>query len=144
MTFSKEYIVIRTYAGFRHPDRMMRGQTVRGGEHFVPRPCWYFTFLHVGRHFRNFPEICHVEKKNQCDQGRLELMSLKVLNLFYTPRARLPCMRSQNIKYWPFSDISGTEECKIPAWTRDKMFWHRQGAFSFPELQFSRGELHFD
>jgi hypothetical protein len=81
MTFSIEYTVTRTFAGFRHPDRMMLGQTVRGGEHFVPRPCWYLTFLHVGRHFRNFPEICHVEKKNECDQGRLELMSLKVYKI---------------------------------------------------------------
>jgi hypothetical protein len=41
-------------------------------------------------------------------------------------------------------DISGMEECKIPSWARDKMFRCQQGAFSFPELQFSRGELHFD
>jgi hypothetical protein len=36
------------------------------------------------------------------------------------------------------------EECKIPAMVREKMFWHQQGAISFPEMQFSRGELHFD
>jgi hypothetical protein len=36
------------------------------------------------------------------------------------------------------------EECKIPAWAMDKIFWHKQGVFSFPELQISRGELHFD
>jgi hypothetical protein len=40
--------------------------------------------------------------------------------------------------------ISGMEECKIPAWARDKMFRHKQGAFSFLELQISRGEIHFD
>jgi hypothetical protein len=40
-------------------------------------------------------------------------------------------------------DIYGME-CKIPAWTREKMFPHQQGAFPFPELQLSRGELHFD
>jgi hypothetical protein len=27
------------------------------------------------------------------------------------------------------------------AWARDKMFPHQQGAFPFPELQFSRGKL---
>jgi hypothetical protein len=41
-------------------------------------------------------------------------------------------------------DIYGMEECKMPAWARDKMFPHHQGAFPFPELQLSRGELHFD
>jgi hypothetical protein len=40
-------------------------------------------------------------------------------------------------------DISSMEECKIPVWARDKMFRHQQGLFPFPELQFSRGELHF-
>jgi hypothetical protein len=40
-------------------------------------------------------------------------------------------------------DISSMEECKIPVWARDKMFQHQQGLFPFPELQFSRGELHF-
>jgi hypothetical protein len=33
-------------------------------------------------------------------------------------------------------DISSIEECKIPAWMRDKMFHHQQGAFSFTEMQF--------
>jgi hypothetical protein len=41
-------------------------------------------------------------------------------------------------------DISDTEECKKPAWAKDKMFRHQQGAFLIPEMQFSRGELHFD
>jgi hypothetical protein len=59
----------------------------RGGKHFVPRPCWYFT----------------------------------VVNLH-----------------------SGMKECKIPALARNKMFRYQQGAFSFPELQFSSGKLHFD
>jgi hypothetical protein len=40
-------------------------------------------------------------------------------------------------------DISGMEECNIPVWARDKMFRHQQGLFPFPELQFSRGKLHF-
>jgi hypothetical protein len=40
-------------------------------------------------------------------------------------------------------DISSMEECKIPVRARDKMFRHQQGLFPFPELQFSRGELHF-
>jgi hypothetical protein len=39
--------------------------------------------------------------------------------------------------------MSRLEECKIPAWVREKMFQHQQGAFSFPELQFSREKLHF-
>jgi hypothetical protein len=41
-------------------------------------------------------------------------------------------------------DISGNEKYKMPAWARDKMFRHQQGAFPFPELQLSKGELHFD
>jgi hypothetical protein len=41
-------------------------------------------------------------------------------------------------------DISGNEEYKMPAWARDKMFRHQQGAFSFPKLQLFKGELHFD
>jgi hypothetical protein len=41
-------------------------------------------------------------------------------------------------------EISNMEECKIPAWARDKMFRQQQGLFSFPELQFSRAELYFD
>jgi hypothetical protein len=40
-------------------------------------------------------------------------------------------------------DISGMKECKIPAWAMDKMLRHQQGTFSFPELQFSIGKLHF-
>jgi hypothetical protein len=40
-------------------------------------------------------------------------------------------------------DISSMEECKIPVWARNKMSRHQQGLFPFPELQFSRGELHF-
>jgi hypothetical protein len=41
-------------------------------------------------------------------------------------------------------DIYGMEECKMPAWASDKMFPHQQGALPFPELQLSRGALHFD
>jgi hypothetical protein len=40
-------------------------------------------------------------------------------------------------------DIFSMEECKLPVWARDKMFLNQQGLFPFPELQFSRGELHF-
>jgi hypothetical protein len=40
-------------------------------------------------------------------------------------------------------NIYGMEECKMSAWARDKTFPHQQGAFPFPELQLSRGELHF-
>ncbi len=36
---------------------------------------------------------------------------------------------------WLKSISSGMEECKIPAWAKDKMFRHQQGAFSVPELQ---------
>jgi hypothetical protein len=54
-------------------------------------------------------------------------------------------MKAQNIKYYAFlSDIYGMEECKIPAWARDNMFRDQQTVFSFPQFQFSRGELHFD
>jgi hypothetical protein len=45
-------MVTRPCEGFRHPD-----SSVRGGEHFVPRPCWYFTFLHAGIHFRSSDPI---------------------------------------------------------------------------------------
>jgi hypothetical protein len=45
-------------------------------------------------------------------------------------------MRARNIKYKVLlghsfmpEDISGMKECKIPAWTREKMFWHQQGTF---------------
>jgi hypothetical protein len=37
----------------------------------------------------------------------------------------------------------GEEECKIPAWAKDKMFRHQQENFFIP-MQFSRGELHLD
>jgi hypothetical protein len=38
-------------------------------------------------------------------------------------------MRTQNIKYYAL-DISGMEECKMPAWTSDKMFWYPiEGSF---------------
>jgi hypothetical protein len=114
--------------------------------------------------------------KDRETQGRIEPTPCRQLNLSYTPRPQLPGTSEhqiENIK--PFSDISGTEECKIPAWARDmfslahavilhssiledissmeewkipawarvKMFRHLQGLFPFPELQFSRGELHF-
>jgi hypothetical protein len=57
------YIVTRPYSAFRHPDRIAPDSTVRGWEPLVPRPCWYFTFLHAGRHFRNFLEIYPVKKR---------------------------------------------------------------------------------
>jgi hypothetical protein len=31
----------------------------------------------------------------------------------------------------------------LSAWARDKKFRQKRGAFSFPELQFFRGEFHF-
>jgi hypothetical protein len=34
----------------------------------------------------------------------------------------------------PSSDIPGMEECKIPAWVRDKMFQDQQGAFLIPTI----------
>jgi len=39
--------------------------SVRG----VPFLCWYFTFLDVGRHFRNFPEILPCEKNQRACTG---------------------------------------------------------------------------
>ncbi len=88
------------------------------------------------------------------------LMSTVLLS--YAPRPQLPCMRVQYMKYYPlFWKIavlgmeitpcsivhnsmpdSSEEECKIQA--KDKMFRHQQGSFSFPDMQFSRAELHFD
>jgi hypothetical protein len=44
---------------------MAPDSTVRGSEHFVPRPSWYFTFLHAGRHFRNFPELLAWKEKKE-------------------------------------------------------------------------------
>jgi len=59
-------------------------------------------------------------KKERVTQCRIELTLFRLLILSYTPRPQLPGTTEhqiQNIK--PFSDISGTEECKIPAWARD-------------------------
>jgi hypothetical protein len=58
MWFHYSYTVTRPY-----PDRMAPDQTARGGEYFFSRPCWYFTFLHAARHFRNFPEIYPAKKE---------------------------------------------------------------------------------
>jgi hypothetical protein len=56
---------IGPYAGFHHP---VRTKQVRGGEHFVPHPCWYCTFLHAGRHFQEFSGDLPSEKKKECEQ----------------------------------------------------------------------------
>jgi hypothetical protein len=55
--------MIYTDAGFRNPEWMASDSMVRGGEHFVPRPCWYFTFLHAGRLTGNFWEVYPVKKR---------------------------------------------------------------------------------
>ncbi len=81
---------------------MAPDQTVRGGEHFVP-PQWHFSFLHAGRHFRNFLDIYPVEKRKSVSRK---------------DRTHIPSTdKIWNIK--PSSmpeDISDMEECKIPAW----------------------------
>jgi hypothetical protein len=47
----------------------------------------------------------------------------------------------ENFSFGNGKDISGMEECKIPSWARDKMFWHQPDAFSYQELKFSLGGL---
>jgi hypothetical protein len=54
------------------------------------------------------------------------------------------CNSTEKVLLQRTEDISSMEECKIPVWARGKMFRHQQGAFSFLELKFSRGELHFE
>ncbi len=56
LQFSR-YTVTRPNTGFRHPDRMAPDQTVRGGEYFFPRPCWYFTFLPIPPWRKTFPDF---------------------------------------------------------------------------------------
>ncbi len=58
------YTVTRPYAGFRHPDHMALDQTVRGGEHFVPRPCWYLHF-YMQEKFPELSEDLPSEKKEK-------------------------------------------------------------------------------
>jgi hypothetical protein len=79
------------------------------------------------------------EKKKDCQQGWIELTSLRVLILSYNPRPQ-PLdhnhgylagehKKIKNIK--PSSrreDVSGMKECKKPAWK--KMFRHHQRTFS--------------
>ncbi len=79
-------------------------------------------------------------KKSVSREGSIS-RSLGVLILCYAPRPQLHCTRAQQKNIKPSCDIFGMEECKMSAQARDKMFRHQQGAFSFPELQFSRGEL---
>ncbi len=113
----------------------------QGGEHFVHSLSWYFTFLHAGKRFPRFTLW-----KKECEHwaGRDQTHILKSTDpLLY------PCYlawEQTNLNYCirTSSDILDLEECKISAWGRDKVFRHQQGAFSFTELQFSRGELHFD
>ncbi len=109
---------------------MAQDQTVKGVEHFVPRLCWYFTFLHARRHFRIFPEIYPV-KKERIWTRRIELTSLSCP--FPLDHGYLAWRR----KLWkikPSFCISGMEECKIPAWARDKMFRnYKQRAFFIPK-----------
>jgi hypothetical protein len=69
---------------------------VRGGEHFVPRPCWY---LHssmpedISGIFWRLPKV----KDKECEQVGIEVTFL--LTLSCTTRPWLPCMRAQIIKY---------------------------------------------
>ncbi len=60
--------------------------SVRG----VPFLCWYFTFLDVGRHFRNFPEILPSEKIKERAQGGIELRIYGMGIITSTSTPRLP------------------------------------------------------
>ncbi len=60
--------------------------SVRG----VPFLCWYFTFLDVGRHFRNFPEILPCEKIKERARGGIELRICGMVILASTSTPRLP------------------------------------------------------
>ncbi len=104
-------------------------------EHSVPRPCWFFTFLHAGRpvptalfHSQNcnFPEegfifyiLCSQTSwpwswgkgQDRYTKGREFNTSLLTLSLF-----------SQGKSPENSSMSSGMEECKMPDWARYKMF----------------------
>ncbi len=60
--------------------------SVRG----VPFLCWYFTFLDIGRHFRNFQEILPCEKIKERAQGGIELRIYGMAILTSTSTPRLP------------------------------------------------------
>ncbi len=93
--------------------------------HFVPRPCWYIYSV----------------KKERVWAGRLELTSLGVvLILSYTPWPWLPRMRAQIMKYWAILWVN----VKYQHGRRTKYCGTNREAFPFPEVQFSRGELHFE
>ncbi len=101
------------------PRPNIAGPNEQGGGTFVRRPCWYFTFLHTRRHFRNFPEIYPVKKRMSVSGEESNSHPLGVLILFYTSSPWLPCMRAQNIKpyalLWHFRH-GGMYK---PAWARD-------------------------
>ncbi len=107
------------YAGFRHPDRMAPEQTVRGGEKYCS--IWSGNFLtYVPKFSRIFPKPGIFR--------RFPWSSVREVTC--------PC------RYFTF-----LEECKIPVWTLDKLQnvpESKGGFFAFPEVQFSRGEHHFE
>ncbi len=105
------------------------GPNGQGGEYFVPRPCWYFIFLHEGRPFLNSLEINSVYKRKSVGRegsnSRPWEYSCCPINLDHGYLA-------WEHKYKPSSDISGMEKCKMPAWTRDNMFWYPIEGFFIP------------
>ncbi len=121
-----EYSVTRPFAGFRHPDRMAtEDQTVRGGE--------ILSLAHAG--------ILHSSMSLPHAGILYSSISLAHAGILYSSisLAHAGILHSSMLE-----GISGMEKCKIPAWARDKIFRHEQGAFSFPELNFSIGKLYFD
>jgi hypothetical protein len=66
----------------------------------------------------------------KANQNEALLCKIAVLGMKKSP----PFLRAGNVF---------VEECKIPAWARDKIFRHQQGAFPCPEPQFSIKRLIF-
>ncbi len=79
------YTVTRPSTGFRHPP----DQTVRGGEHFFPRTCGYFTFPMPDSISGTFLRFILWKKER--------VWAWRILSC--SPRQRIPCRRAQNMKY---------------------------------------------
>jgi hypothetical protein len=101
------------------------GPNGKGRRTYCPLPlAWYFTFLHAGRHFRNYP----VKKKKECEQGRIELTCLGVLIVSYrSPPLTYPAWRNVHVKYQHGrgTECSGT----------NRILFHSQNC-NFPEESF--------
>jgi hypothetical protein len=98
--------------------------------------------------FPEFPEIYPVKKRKSASrmvQIQVLILSCRIpeTTVTFHESSKYEIL-SHPLTFLHAGNISDKEECKIPAWARNKCyFWHQQGAFPFPELQFSRGELHF-